>query len=151
MTTNNKEPTSNTSLFLLKRHYKFKICTLHQTTMPHTITQYPEDLAFDSEGFPQIPLTETARRLRDLTSSSNNIVKVKSHYRRRKASKKKSKSTEKKQTTKTSPLDGWLLPSVISSRNCLAQARGSRSQPGLLSPHGRLQTTLPKVDSRIRI
>jgi hypothetical protein len=81
--------------------------------MPHTITQDPEDLPFDSEGFPQIPLTETARYLRDLTaspSSSNNVIKVKSHYRRRKATKKK--NTKKKR--KESPLHSWLLPSIAS-------------------------------------
>jgi hypothetical protein len=94
--------------------------------MWHMITQDPdelpcdpEELPFDNDGLPQVPLTETARRLRDLTSTSAadnaaNTVKVKSYYRR-----KKKKKSKKRRTL----LEGWLIPPTSNSQQVSTAAK----------------------------
>jgi hypothetical protein len=81
--------------------------------MPHTIiTQLeevyqqlhdPEESLFDTDGLPQLPLSDLAKRLRDLTNPSppRPPVRVKSYFRHFPGKKKKK--------TSQNPLDKWLL------------------------------------------
>jgi hypothetical protein len=81
---------------------------------PNNITQDPEDTYFDAEGFPQLPLSELAKRLRDMTApvatTNNNKrgrIKVRSHYRKWRSSYTK-KKTHTPHEPNQSTISQWL-------------------------------------------
>jgi hypothetical protein len=93
------------------------------------ITQDPsedslEDSFVDAEGLPQLPLSNLARTLRDMTAP--NFVKVKSHYRRRKYPAKKKNKVKSSQQK----IDGWLRPTKVAhgvNKNSPKQTESDRT------------------------